>query len=65
MDSGELVMVIWVGVVFASIICTAAYFGGLGGATRRCFSSKPPNVDPDVEKGEIKITSDTGASRRS
>lgn len=34
-----LILLIWVGVVFASIICTAAYFGGLGGAIRRCFSS--------------------------
>ncbi|KAF1002051.1 hypothetical protein AG4045_003475 [Apium graveolens] len=38
MDSGTLVIVIWVGVVFASIICTAAYFGGLGGAIKRWFS---------------------------
>lgn len=34
-----LVIVIWVGVVFASIVCTAAYFGGLGGAIlKRWFS---------------------------
>lgn len=39
MDSGMLILLIWVGVVFASIICTAAYFGGLGGAIVRCFSS--------------------------
>ncbi|KAK1353914.1 hypothetical protein POM88_052279 [Heracleum sosnowskyi] len=38
MDSGMLVLLIWVGVVFASIICTAAYFGGLGGAIKRWFS---------------------------
>ncbi|WOH03058.1 hypothetical protein DCAR_0522449 [Daucus carota subsp. sativus] len=38
MDSGTLILLIWVGVVFASIVCTAAYFGGLGGAIIRCFS---------------------------
>lgn len=39
MDTGTLILVVWVGVVFASIIGTAVYFGGLLGAVARCFSS--------------------------
>lgn len=37
MDTGNLILLIWVGVVLTSIICTAVYFGGFLGALMRWF----------------------------
>lgn len=80
MDTGNLILLIWVGVVLTSILCTAVYFGGFLGALMRWFfrtcmrssstvspvdtlqASTPATANLDVEKGEINITSSTGAS---
>lgn len=77
MDTGNLILLIWVGVVLTSILCTAVYFGGFLGWLMRWFFStclrssstvtpvdmlQPLPDDPDVEKGETNIKSSAGAS---
>ncbi|KAL1817953.1 hypothetical protein ACET3Z_020527 [Daucus carota] len=38
MDTGNLILLIWIGVVLTSVICTAVYFGGMIGALIRWLS---------------------------
>ncbi|WOH03057.1 hypothetical protein DCAR_0522448 [Daucus carota subsp. sativus] len=38
MDTGNLILLIWIGVVLTSVICTAVYFGGMIGALVRWLS---------------------------
>ncbi|KAF1002055.1 hypothetical protein AG4045_003479 [Apium graveolens] len=63
MDTGNLILLIWVGVVLTSILCTAVYFGGFVGALirwffRTCLRSSSTVAPVDMLQPTIPRTAD-------